>query len=215
MLGMSCLLAQSRFQLSIFFFTETHTLSSKEAASPTSEAAQKLAALADSAEVEIKNPLVGLPRDELLSRVTAFQREKGLPEDILPLLEKGALVAQNPAGFEELAELDEQDKAALRNEVTHRWRHPKALYFTIFLNSIAAAIQGWDQVRSMSALPLETTNTQPQTGSNGANLGFPEALGIPDFSPQCGPDETKGLCARNAWLVGVINAMPYITICLL
>ncbi|OAQ96447.1 hypothetical protein LLEC1_00988 [Akanthomyces lecanii] len=169
----------------------------KDTALPTSEAARKLAALAESATVEIKNPLVGLPRDELLSRVTAFQREKGLPEDILPLLEKGALVAQNPAGFEELAELDESDKTALRNEVTHRWRHPKALYFTIILNSIAAAIQGWDQ-----------------TGSNGANLGFPEALGIPDFSPQCGPDETKGLCAKNAWLVGFVNAMPYITICL-
>lgn len=75
-----------------------------------------------------------------------FQRDKGLPEDILPLLRKGALVAQNPAGFEEIEDLDESDKAALRHEVTHRWQHPKALYFTIVLNSIAAAIQGWDQV---------------------------------------------------------------------
>jgi hypothetical protein len=33
----------------------------------------------------------------------------------------------------------------LREEVTHRWKHPWALYFTIILNSIAAAIQGWDQ----------------------------------------------------------------------
>lgn len=161
----------------------------------TSEAAKKLAAL--TVEAEIQNPLVGVPRDELLARVTAFQQGKGLPEDILPLLKKGALVAQNPAGFEELEDLDEDDKGALRSEVTHRWNHPWALYYTIILNSIAAAIQGWDQ-----------------TGSNGANLGFPEALGIPDFSPACGPDETSGLCARNAWLVGVVNAMPYITICL-
>lgn len=119
---------------------------SSETAPPKSEAAQKLAALTENAEGEIKNPLVGIPQDELLARVRTFQQEKGLPESILPLLEKGALVAQNPAGFEELAELDEQDKSTLRNEVTHRWHHPKALYFTIVLNSIAAAIQGWDQV---------------------------------------------------------------------
>lgn len=114
---------------------------------PTSDVAKKLAALNDSTEGEIKNPLIGVPRDELLQRVADFQTAKGLPEDILPLLRKGALVAQNPAGFEELKDLDEADKEALRNEVTHRWRHPKALYFTIILNSIAAAIQGWDQVQ--------------------------------------------------------------------
>ncbi|KAM3481803.1 hypothetical protein MY8738_004299 [Beauveria namnaoensis] len=168
-----------------------------EPAQPTSEAAKKLAAIAETAEAEIKNPLVGIPREDLFARVTAFQQEKGLPEDILPLLQKGALVAQNPAGFEELGDLDEDDKEALRREVTHRWSHPWPLYFTIGLNSIAAAIQGWDQ-----------------TGSNGANLGFPEALGIPDFKPACGPDETMGLCAKNAWIVGFVNAMPYITICL-
>ncbi|KAM3544360.1 hypothetical protein ARSEF1564_002739 [Beauveria bassiana] len=168
-----------------------------EPAQPTSEAAKKLAAIAETAEAEIKNPLVGIPREDLFARVTAFQQEKGLPEDILPLLKKGALVAQSPAGFEELGDLDEDDKEALRREVTHRWSHPWSLYFTIGLNSIAAAIQGWDQ-----------------TGSNGANLGFPEALGIPDFKPACGPDETMGLCAKNAWIVGFVNAMPYITICL-
>ncbi|KAJ6789163.1 hypothetical protein PWT90_03287 [Aphanocladium album] len=168
-----------------------------ETAQATSEAVKKLAALTESTEGEIKNPLVGIPHDDLLQRAADFQQERGLPADILPLLKKGALVAQNPAGFEEIEELDENDKSALRQEVTHRWQHPKALYFTIVLNSIAAAIQGWDQ-----------------TGSNGANLGFPEALGIPDFVPQCGPDATKGACAKNAWLVGLVNAMPYITICL-
>lgn len=67
----------------------------------------------------------------------------------MPLLKKGALVAQSPADFEALEELDEEEKEALRQEVTHKWRHPRSLYYTIFLNSIAAAIQGWDQVRSL------------------------------------------------------------------
>ncbi len=54
-------------------------------------------------------------------------------------------MAQNPGDFENIAELDETDRKFLREEVTHRWKHPWALYYTIILNSIAAAIQGWDQ----------------------------------------------------------------------
>lgn len=64
---------------------------------------------------------------------------------LLPILQKGALVAQNPRGFENIAELDESERQALREEVTRRWKHPFILYYTIILNSIAAAIQGWDQ----------------------------------------------------------------------
>jgi len=66
--------------------------------------------------------------------------------------------------------------------VHHKWRQPIALYFTIILCSIGAAVQGWDQ-----------------TGSNGANLSFPQAFGIPE-------DES----IKNQWLVGLINAAPYI-----
>ena len=65
------------------------------------------------------------------------------------MLRKGALVAQNPLGIDGMADLDEPDREALRREITHRWRHPKTLYFTIILNSIAAAIQGWDQTGTM------------------------------------------------------------------
>lgn len=144
-------------------------------------------------EGEIRNPLKGIPRETLLENVTRFQQEKGLPEDILPMLKKGALVAQNPASFETLSELDEDEKIALRQEVTHRWKHPKPLYYTILLNSIAAAIQGWDQ-----------------TGSNGANLSFPIALGIPDSGDFCIDNQAE--CDKNSWLVGFVNAMPYITI---
>lgn len=97
---------------------------------------------------EIGNPLEDIPRDQLLEVVTQFDQDKGLTPDILPILKKGALVAQNPAGFESIGDLDEHDIQALREEVTHRWKHLWPLYYTIFLNSIAAAIQGWDQVGS-------------------------------------------------------------------
>lgn len=107
---------------------------------------RRRASLVENFEGDIQNPLIGIPRAELIEMVTKFQKDKGLPEDILPLLQKGALVAQDPAGFEEMADLDAADKTALRDEVLHRWKHPWALYYTIILNSIAAAIQGWDQV---------------------------------------------------------------------
>jgi hypothetical protein len=68
--------------------------------------------------------------------------------DILPLLKKGALAGQKPAEAGSIPELDEQDRHVLREEITRRWHHPWALYYTIILNSIAAAIQGWDQTGS-------------------------------------------------------------------
>ena len=110
------------------------------------------------------------------------------------MLQKGALVAQNPLGIDDITELEESDREVLRNEISHRWKHPKTLYFTIILNSIAAAIQGWDQ-----------------TGSNGANLSFPMSFGIPDSGPEC---TAAGTCESNSWLVGFINSCPYIAIAL-
>ena len=98
---------------------------------------------------EIRNPLIGIPKHELLADVEEFAQKHDLMEQ-LPLLRKGALVAQNPADFENIPELDEADRDALRTEITHRWRHPWALYVTIILNSIAASIQGWDQTGSVS-----------------------------------------------------------------
>jgi hypothetical protein len=95
-------------------------------------------------EVRIKNPLIGIPKDQLIADVEQFADEFELQE-ILPYLIKGALVAQNPARFDSISELDETDRQVLREEVTHKWKHPRILYFTIILNSIAAAIQGWDQ----------------------------------------------------------------------
>ncbi|KAH7232066.1 hypothetical protein B0J15DRAFT_539303 [Fusarium solani] len=162
---------------------EKRASDSPERAEQTTQAFHdEIAKLTENVAGEIRNPLKGIPRDQLLKDVAEFQRDRGLPDDTLPLLKK---------------ELDEEEKEALRQEVTHKWRHPRSLYYTIFLNSIAAAIQGWDQ-----------------TGSNGANLTFHEALGIPDAAgSSCGPVANEGECAKNSWIIGFVNAMPYITIC--
>lgn len=142
----------------------------------------------------IKNPLAGIPKEELLHDVEVYAQEHQLTEHVA-LLKKGALVAQNPSHFEDIEELNEEDIQVLRAENTHRWRHPKTLYFTIALNSVGAAIQGWDQ-----------------TGSNGANLSFPQEFNIADVGPAC---TAAGTCEMNSWIIGAINAAPYISIALL
>jgi hypothetical protein len=64
------------------------------------------------------------------------------------------LVAQNPTQIDSITELDDADREALLIERTRRWHHPKMLYFTIILNSIAAAIQGWDQTGMLMRRPI-------------------------------------------------------------
>jgi MFS family permease len=54
-----------------------------------------------------------------------------------------------------------------------------------------------------------------KTGSNGANLTFHQALGIPDSAgSSCGPIANQGECAKNSWIIGFVNSVPYITIAL-
>ena len=90
----------------------------------------------------IRNPLVGIPREALLEDVDQFAADNDL-NDILDLLRKGALIAQSPHNIDGIDGLDETEREELHLEITKRWRHPRMLYFTIILNSIAAAIQGW------------------------------------------------------------------------
>ena len=136
----------------------------------------------------IKNPLIGIPRRTLLSDVDEFCRDKGL-ETYRDIIRKGALVAQDPSGYEDITgpdALNQDEIQALRDEILHKWRIPRALYLTIITCSVGAAVQGWDQ-----------------TGSNGANLEFPTAFGI-------GSDSTF-----DNTIVGLVNAAPYIGTALL
>ncbi|KAI1350546.1 hexose transporter [Xylaria sp. FL0043] len=142
-------------------------------------------------ESMIQNPLLHVPKDRLLQNVEDFVTTYGLSDDV-ELFKKGALAAQSPQDLDAILELTDHDRALLKDEITHRWKHPKALYLTIMMNSIGAAIQGWDQ-----------------TGSNGANLSYPEAFGIADTGESC---MAAGTCARNSWIIGAINSAPYIAI---
>lgn len=109
----------------------------------------------------IQNPLAHLSPAQLSSDVDAFADQHQL-DDIRDLLHKGAKVAANPAEFENVEGLEPSEIVALRREVTHKWSHPRKLYFTIILCSIGAAVQGWDQTGSVipgPSKPFSCTNS--------------------------------------------------------
>jgi len=136
--------------------------------------------LNNNVSARLRNPLAGIPRNTLMADVEEFARQKDLM-DHLPILKKGAILAQNPLAYDSMPELTDDEKMIIDREHKHRWSHPALLYLTIILCSIGAAVQGWDQ-----------------TGSNGANLSFPTEFGI------------GGGTALDTWRIGAVNAAPYI-----
>lgn len=101
--------------------------------------------------------------------------------DHAELFGRAALVAREPEHFETIYELGEEEQVALAYEKSHKWHGPKMLWYSIALCAIGAATQGWDQ-----------------TGSNGANLSFPQEFGI------AGP-------GKDEWIVGLVNAIIFLT----
>lgn len=94
----------------------------------------------------IQNPLAGISRILLLQDVEDFAGKHGLL-DVLPLLRKGALVAQDPNSYDEIGgpeTLDDSEVDALRDEVLHKWKQSRSLYMTVIMvssNSLSQAIQ--------------------------------------------------------------------------
>ncbi|KKY26718.1 putative galactose-proton [Phaeomoniella chlamydospora] len=170
--------------------TTTHSESDKSVVHAEEGTPEKID-LSHNISAKIKNPLAHIPHEQLVRDVEEFAKKTELTEYTTQLT-KGALVAKDPAAFESVEGLEEFEKEAIRNEVLHKWRQPRALYYTIILCSIGAAVQGWDQ-----------------TGSNGANLSFPDAFGISEDATLPNGDPNPD-AEKNQWLVGVINAAPYI-----
>lgn len=110
----------------------------------------------------------------------AFAESHGMAEHAA-LFGRAALVARDPERFETVIELDEQERSALAYERAHKWHGPVMLWYSISLCAVGAATQGWDQ-----------------TGSNGANLSFPQEFGLTGSG-------------RDEWVVGIINAIIFLT----
>ena len=97
-------------------------------------------AKADVPTSSIKNPLAHLSSEAVIQDAKLFAEIHGLTH-ITPMLVKGALVAKDPTLFEQVPGITEDEKQCIRNEILHKWRQSRALYFTVGLTCIGAAVQ--------------------------------------------------------------------------
>ena len=121
-----------------------------------------------------------MSREEAHHKGRTFAESNDLSQ-FADIFGKAALVAREPDHFEQITQLNEEERQALIYERDHKWHGPAMLWYSISLCAVGAATQGWDQ-----------------TGSNGANLSFPQEFGIDGE----GTDE---------WIVGIINAIIFLT----
>lgn len=153
--------------------------------------------------VKLANPLAGIPQEKLIADAAAFASQYGLGH-LQSEFQKGALVAQDPAAFESISLLSDDDKAILRREITHRWSQPWQLYYLVILCSLAAAVQGVRmQYRSELHFSSNVSLQMDEAVINGANLFFTDQFGL---------DQSSG---RNQWLLGLVNSAPYVCLFLL
>jgi hypothetical protein len=130
-------------------------------------------------------------------------------EEHAELFSNAAMVARDPTQFSSVDSLLPEQRAALEFERDHKWHGTGQLYFSMLVCALGAAVQGWDQ-----------------TGSNGANLSFPVEFGlVPAPEPaasaarralywlvkRAGAVNTSGTPTKGDWIVGVINAAPYMS----
>ncbi|KAL8995890.1 MAG: hypothetical protein Q9169_004464 [Polycauliona sp. 2 TL-2023] len=94
--------------------------------------------------MKLQNPLSGMSYEELMTDVEQFAKQHDV-EFALDDLQKGALVAQNRAGFENFDRLTAEDKTLIREEKLHRWRQPRMMYYMTILCAGSAIVQGMDQ----------------------------------------------------------------------
>ncbi|KAB8264277.1 hypothetical protein BDV32DRAFT_117595 [Aspergillus pseudonomiae] len=128
----------------------------------------------------VENPLTRSSPEQVVLDARAFAESHQMAEHA-DLFGRAALVARDPQRFEMITELNEEERAALIYERDHKWHGPFMLWYSIALCAVGAATQGWDQ-----------------TGSNGANLSFPQEFGLTGEG-------------RDEWIVGVINAIIFLT----
>ncbi len=85
--------------------------------------------------------MAGISKALLLQDVDDFASKHGLL-DVLPLLRKGALVAQDPNSYDEIGgpeALDDSEVDALRDEVLHKWKQSPSLYITVIMVSLKSS----------------------------------------------------------------------------
>ncbi|KAK8930107.1 hypothetical protein H634G_01332 [Metarhizium anisopliae BRIP 53293] len=140
----------------------------------------------------LRNPLIGMTREQLIADADAFVDEKGLSE-YREAFRKGALIAQvmnTSGGFEHVHLLNEEEKTVLRREITNKWSQPFMLYFLCTLCAGSAIVQGMDQ-----------------TAVNGAQEFYYEEFGLRDPLLQGLMNGAPYLCSAliGCWTNPILN----------
>ncbi|KGB80306.2 sugar transporter [Cryptococcus deuterogattii R265] len=128
----------------------------------------------------IENPLRRYSAEKVVADAHTFANSHNLVE-YSDLFGRAALVAREGKHFDTIDVLTPEERAALEYERDHKWHGPWMLWYSVSLCAIGAATQGWDQ-----------------TGSNGANLSYPQEFGISGTG-------------RDEWIVGAINSIIFLT----
>ncbi|KAI1418104.1 hypothetical protein F5Y13DRAFT_150557 [Hypoxylon sp. FL1857] len=135
------------------------------------------------ASAKLENPLGGLTPEELGRRGEEFCAKHGLTNEVdIRAFRLGAMIAGNLNKYDAIDGLTDREREVLDREITHKWSNPKMLYAVIVICSLCAAVQGMDE-----------------TVVNGAQGFYKKQFGIDDTNSQ-----------RNSWLLGLVNAAPYI-----
>lgn len=78
---------------------------------------------------KLENVLAGLSKEQLYAEVDDFTSKHGL-EEHNEAFRKGALLAQKPHEWDDIPELNQEDREAIAYEHAHKWSHPWPLYYT-------------------------------------------------------------------------------------
>lgn len=89
----------------------------------------------------LANPLAGYSFEELKTLGRDYATNH-ISADEAEVFERAAVLAANPAGFEDMDILPEEEKEYLRKEITNKWKQPWELYKLVIMCSMAAAVQG-------------------------------------------------------------------------
>ncbi|KAF4553576.1 Sugar (and other) transporter-like protein 62 [Elsinoe fawcettii] len=136
--------------------------------------------------IYLDNPLTHLDPGELENAARTFAEVAGL-KSITGLLIKGAKFAQNQEKWRSLPGLTDEEREVLETHAkgTSFLDQPKELQVTLLACACAALVQGWDQA-----------------SLNGANLRWPEDLGLAEGLDIGRPYEV--------WLFALTNSIVYL-----
>ncbi|KAF4976861.1 hypothetical protein FZEAL_6526 [Fusarium zealandicum] len=139
------------------------------------------------------HPLAGYSKQQLAQMGEKYARDQqGLTDEAdIRAFRLGAIIAGDMDVDDDLESLrnkyasveglTDEERTTLVDEVEHKWKNPKMLYFLVTICSLCAVVQGMDE-----------------TVVNGAQIFYKRQFGIDDKTDY------------NTWISGLTNSAPYL-----